>query len=290
MLKSMTGFGRASITSKTGSINVEISGVNKRFLDISLSIPKDLSILEIDIKKLIKSKISRGSINIKIDFASAGEDGFLPDKTILKKLKKSWEVLAKDLGYPKEDISFEFLFEQYRYMPQKKQQNLTDIKKLVLSAVSKALVSMIEMRSNEAEEIKKDLENRISDILKYLAVVEKNAPNAKILYENKLVKRLNDLLQQSVDKDSIMKEAAVFAEKIDIQEEIVRLKSHVKQFLLLLKSKKEAVGRKLEFLLQEFLRETNTISSKSADIEISKSVVEIKDEIEKIKEQLQNIE
>ncbi len=290
MLKSMTGFGRASFSSKLGSINIEISGVNKRFLDIALSIPKELSIFEADIKKMIKSKLNRGYINLKLDYLPNVEEGVLPDKAILKKLKKSWESLAEDLGYSKKDINFEFLFEQYRFLPQKKLKNIQELKKLIFEALDKALLSMIDMRTKEAKEIKIDLEKRLLIISKELASIEKKAPRAKKNYEKKLLMKLKDLLKETADKERVLREAAIYAEKIDIQEEIIRLKSHIKQFSLLLKDKKEAIGRKLEFLIQEFLREANTIASKSQDIEVSTSVVEIKNEIEKIKEQLQNIE
>lgn len=289
----MTGFGSAFSTTKVGKLNLEITTINKRFLEVSIYLPKVFSFFETEIRKYISQKIVRGQVSLKFEFSFSEKNIFstLPSFSYLKNLKKGWEKLSKDLGYKKEEISLEFLLSQTKYIPEEKIKDVATLKKMIFDAVEKAIKNVIEMRKKEGLVIKTDLEKRIGLIKKQLISIEKKAPITKKNFEKRLKAKFEDIFIDKVEiEDRLLREVAIFADKIDITEEIVRLDTHLKEFLLFLKAKKEAIGRKLEFLLQECLRETNTIASKASDAEISKAAVIMKDEIEKIKEQLQNIE
>lgn len=293
MIKSMTGFGRSSASSKLGKLSLEITSVNKRFLEINISLPKTIAFFEHEIRKWIEDKIFRGQINLRFDYSPSEQniEIFLPDADLLKNLKKGWEKLAKDLGYDKESISLEFLLQNSKYSSSEKIQDVTAFRSLLLDAVNTAIDNLISMKSKEGKTLLLDIEKRIKLISKELLFIKKAAPQTKEIFAEKIRIKFDELFKDKESyEDRLLKEIAIYADKIDITEELTRLEMHLKQFLILLKSKQEAVGRKLEFLLQECLRESNTMSAKASDAEISKSVVEIKAEIEKIKEQLQNIE
>ena len=292
MTRSMTGFGRADVSSKLGKLSLEISTINKRFLEINMYLPKNLSFLESEIRKIVDKTIIRGQVLLKFDFFPSEKDvSFLPSISYLKNLKKGWEKLSKDLGYSKEDITLEFIVEKAKYLPNEKIKDVSAFKKLIFDALNSAMKKVIEMRNKEGRVLLFDMEKRINKIKKELISIKKIAPDAKERFEKKLKEKLLTLFKEKQEiEDRVLREAALFADKIDITEEITRLDSHLKQFLLILKDKKEAIGRKLEFLLQECLRETNTIAAKASDAMISKACVEIKNELEKIKEQLQNVE
>jgi uncharacterized protein (TIGR00255 family) len=289
----MTGFGRTSLSSKFGNLILEITTINKRFLEINISIPRGLSYFENEIRKYVEKKIFRGQVFLKFEYYPNEKNiySFLPNITFLKNFKKGWEKLSKDLGYEKGEISLEFLIQQAKYTPDEKIKDIDLFKKFLLDAVNKALENVIAMKEKEGEILLLDIEKRLKIINKKLLFIKKAAPKAKENYKNKLKVRLQEIFKEKeFYEDRLIKEAALFAEKIDITEETTRLNSHLKQFLSVLKSKDEIIGRKLEFLLQECLREANTIAAKASDASISNAIVEIKAEIEKIKEQLQNIE
>ena len=294
MIKSMTGFAKASSTNKAGKLSVEISAVNKRFLDINFSLPNMLFFLEHFIKKEIEKKITRGSIYLKFEFIPEKENifSFLPDGDFLKKMKKAYEKLALDLGYSEKEISFDFLFKDEKLLFKKKIQNESEIKKLIAKTINEALKKLLEMKKLEGKNLLNDIEKRINLILDNVLFVQKKSPAIKKEFKDKIEKRLQKILKDSsIDiEDRVLKEAAIYAEKVDVTEEIVRLISHIEHFISFMKMKKTFHGRKLEFILQEIAREANTIVSKASNIEISKKVVDIKSEIEKIREQLQNIE
>ncbi|NGX63384.1 MAG: hypothetical protein KR126chlam6_00792 [Candidatus Anoxychlamydiales bacterium] len=293
MIKSMTGFARADISSKIGKLSLEISTINKRFLEISIFLPKVFAIFETDIRSFVSKKITRGQVSLKFDFNPSEKNIFsiLPDIAYLKSLKKGWGKLAKDLGYKKDEISLNFLLQQTKYIPEEKIKDVLSFKKLIFQALEQAVANVSKMRQKEGSLLVKDLKIRVQKIQKELLFIRQKTPVTKKNFEKKLKAKFEDIFKEKKEiEDRVLKELAVFADKIDIAEEVLRLDLHLKSFLNLLKVPKDAIGRKLEFLLQECLRETNTIASKASDAHISKAAVEIKDEIEKIKEQLQNIE
>ncbi len=293
MIKSMTGFGRASVSSKLGNLILEITSVNKRFLEINIFLPRPIVFFEHEIRKWIEGKFFRGQVTLRFEYSPNEKniETFLPDVAFLKNLKKGWEKLSKDLGYKKEEISFEFLLQYAKYNPSEKIQDISFFRSMLLKAVNIATDNLISMKSKEGKTLLLDMEKRVKLINKELLSIKKIAPQIKEKFEEKIKSKFEEIFKEKESfEDRLLKEVALFAEKIDITEEITRLDIHLNQFLILLKSKQEAIGRKLEFLLQECLREANTIAAKASDAEISNAVVEIKAEIEKIKEQLQNIE
>ncbi|OGN66748.1 MAG: YicC family protein [Chlamydiae bacterium RIFCSPLOWO2_01_FULL_28_7] len=290
----MTGFAKAIASSNAGRLSIEISAINKRFFEVNFSLPGIFFFLDHFIKKEVEKKISRGSIHIKFEFIPEDKHifSFLPDLQLLKNFKGAYEKLAKDLGFNEKEITFEFLLKDEKLLVKKKIENEHDIKKLFSKTLNEALKKLIQEKKKEGRFLKKDIEQRINLIISHVSVIKKEQPDIKIEYENKFRKKIKNILDEtSIDiEDRVLKEAAIYADKIDITEEIVRLDSHLKNFKSLINLKKETHGRELEFMLQEIGREINTISSKSSNMGISKRVIEIKSEIEKIKEQLQNIE
>lgn len=293
MIKSMTGFGRTNVSSKLGKLSLEITSVNKRFLETNISLPKNLSFFEYDIRKWIEEKISRGQLNVRLEYtpSESNINIFLPDLDFLKNLKKGFEKLSKELGLKKEEITLEFLLQNAKYNPSEKLNDIQAFKEILQKVVLASVSKLIEMKEKEGKTLLSDMEKRIKLIEKELVFIKKLAPKTKENFSERLKTKFEEILiEDKTIEDRLLKEVAIFADKIDITEEITRLEMHLKQFLNLLKNKQELVGRKLEFLLQECQREANTIASKASDAEISRAVVEIKAEIEKIKEQLQNIE
>jgi len=293
MIKSMTGFGRVKVSSALGKLTLEITSVNKRFLEINISLPRTLSFFEHEIRKWIEKKISRGQVLLKFEFSPSDKsfDAFLPEELFLKNLKNRWERLSEDLGYKKEEISLEFLLQQIKFSPSEKIKNINIFRKFFLKAVNSATNNLILMKAKEGKNLLLDTEKRIKIINKQLLFIKKTAPITKKKFAEKIKSKFEEIFKEYESyEDRLLKEIALFAEKIDITEEITRLDIYLKQFLSLLHSKQQVIGRKLEFLLQECLREANTIAAKASNAEISKAVVEIKAEIEKIKEQLQNVE
>jgi uncharacterized protein (TIGR00255 family) len=293
MIISMTGFGRSVVSSNLGKIIIEITSINKRFLEVNIFLPRSVAFFEHEIRKWIEEKISRGQITVRCEYSPSGKsiESFLPDVEFLKNLKKGWEKVSKDVGYKKEEISLEFLLQQIKYGPSEKIQDITSFRNLLVKAVNSATKNLLSMKSKEGKILLVDMEKRIRFITKELLNIKKLAPCTKEDFAKKIKLKLEEIFKDKEDyEDRLLKEVAMFAEKIDITEEITRLDLHLKQFLSLLKSKQEVIGRKLDFLLQECMREANTMSAKASDAKISNGVVEIKSELEKIKEQIQNIE
>jgi uncharacterized protein (TIGR00255 family) len=291
MLKSMTGFSKEKITSKFGNLSLEISCINKRFLETKIYLPKEFLSIENELRKKVEEKIIRGQVFLRFEFFPSKDvvQSFLPNITLLKTLKTNYEKLSKELKI-KEDITLKFLLDEFKDYKEEKNTDIEKYKKPFFDILNKALDNLILMQQKEGQTLQKDIEKRILLIQSELKIIKKESPNVKIQFQTKLNKKIEEISKGlDFDKDRILKEVAIFSEKIDITEEIIRLDSHLSSFLKLLKEK-ESMGRKLEFLLQEILREINTISSKSQSLIISKNIIEIKTEIEKVKEQLQNIE
>lgn len=294
MLKSMTGFGRAETSNEEFSCKVETRSVNNRFIDVHVKLPKFLSLLELPLKKLAKAKCARGSIDIHISLEkNSGENNRLeavPDLEFasqyfgaISKIKESLNLTGQIdvnsiLGI-KEFIKFESpsLDEKYE--------------SLILSGTEKALEGLAQMRIVEGETLQIDIESLINFIRKNADIIKVRQPQVLSEYQEKLkerIKVLSDGLE--LDDSRLIQETAILADRSDISEELTRLDSHLKQFLELTSNANGPIGRKLEFIVQEINRETNTIGSKSNDFEISQAVIEVKSALEKIREQLQNIE
>lgn len=286
----MTGYGIGSASEKKLSVNVEIKSVNSRYFETFLKIPQSLASKEYDLRELIKQKIQRGKINCIVQLKRDGTENGIADLDP-EKLKAFLELIKKirKTAAIKDPVKLEhILFNKDLIMSRD-----TEISEAEFALVKKALIKAIDqlllMRRNEGKELAKDLKNRIKFIDVKVKEIETEFGNGKRNYFEKLQSRVNELIgEQTIDKDRLNVELAFIADRADITEECVRLKSHLKFFLNSLNEPEP--GRKLNFLCQEMNREANTISSKSISTSVTHTAVFIKEEIEKIREQIQNIE
>lgn len=288
MLTSMTGFGRAVCESPLGRLTAEIQSVNRKYLEIQLSLPKEFSRFEQDVRKWVAEIVSRGQVGVKIWLLpnEAALSGFIPDAAVLKALKKRWEKVAKEAGADPKSIDLPFLLQ---YLPPK-QEEVSEKDFLVFrQCVEKALQGLLQMKKAEGKALLKDLEGRLKGLEGLIGKIEKASPDVSRRMREKLLEKMAEVLKPSAETDErLLREVALFAERVDIAEEITRFRSHVAQFKGLFKE--GLVGRKMDFLIQEMGREVNTIGSKAMEAKISHLVVEMKSELEKMREQIQNIE
>ena len=289
----MTGFGRSEYQENEYTYQAEIRSVNNRFIEINTRLPKAYADLEQPLKNLIKSYCSRGSINltINIGYSNGSPDQFeiKPNLPLAKQYLETLIHIQNSLGLTGEINlkSVVGLKEIIKIEP----MTLDPAKKdLILKIAEEALISLQKMKEEEGKNLQKDLNNRISSIENHATEIETRHPQVIEEYQEKLkerVKRITDGLV--IEEARLAQEVALLADRCDITEEITRLKSHLNQFKSFLKTN-GPIGRKLEFITQEINREINTTGSKSNDIMISKQVIEVKSELEKIREQVQNIE
>lgn len=292
MIRSMTGYGRAQGTANGKDILVEIRSVNNRYYDFTARIPRMYGYLEEKLKSFLQGGISRGKVEVSVLISNneVKDEQIEINRFIAKGYIDALRGANEELNLA-DDLSLSHLIKLPDVFNVKK---IIEDEELVWSSVKifaeEALDKFIKMRETEGEKMKADILERIDLVWRMVESVERRSPETVQNYRNKLFARLKEVLSDNnIDEQRILFEAAVFAEKIAVDEETVRLKSHMQQFKALMESK-EPVGRKLDFLVQEMNREANTIGSKSQDIEITKLVVDIKSEIEKIREQIQNIE
>lgn len=292
MIRSMTGFGRSKYENEEREYTVEIKSVNNRYSDISIKMPRNLSSLEEKIKKQITTAISRGKIDVFITFINNSEKG--KDIKINTELAKMYIKELKQLAKEGEIIDNINVTEVIR-LPEVLNISLeNDDEELILSELTvctkNAIDSFIAMRETEGLKIKEDLQNRINIISKKIDKINSISTGLVEEYVVKLEKRINDILKTSVvDETRLAQEIVIYSDKCSIEEEITRLRSHILQFTNLLETS-GPIGKKLDFLVQEMNRETNTIGSKANSLEITNLVVDLKTEIENIREQIQNIE
>ena len=291
MIASMTGFGKGSALLKNVRAEAEVKSLNSRFLDVSLKLPKNLYQKEFDIRDIIKEKVVRGKVTIFVLIKKDGVDnrfGFLDEGGLDSAVQLLNKI--KERGNIKEQISIEDLL-------QLKDLFMTDSAidpesefKLAAEAIKEALKNLNEMRRKEGKELAVDLETRVNSINDSVDKIEDLNKTSIEEYFSKIKNRASQLLEEFIDNpDRMNTELALLAEKYDVTEECVRLRSHNKMFLQSLKNSGE-VGRKLNFISQEMNREVNTINSKTISTEISQIGISVKEELEKIREQLQNIE
>lgn len=291
MIKSMTGFGKYSASFENREYQIEIKSVNHRYLDISIKLPRQLSYLEETIKKVVNKKVKRGKIDIIFTFENYSEEG--RNVIINKELAKSYIKQLKEIAN-EENISSNIEVTDIAKFPDvlniKIEQDDDIIKNEASIVLENAINQLIEMRSIEGNKIAEDLLKRIEAIDEKVIKISEKSTGLIQEYVVKLEGRIKEILQtDDIDKSRIAQEVVIYADKCSIEEEVTRLKSHVLQFKNLLQSD-DAVGKKLDFLVQEMNRETNTIGSKSSCLEITNGVIDIKTELENIREQIQNIE
>lgn len=289
MLSSMTGFGRAIFNRPAGKLIVEIQSVNRKYFEIFVSIPREFSRFEHEVRSWVSGAISRGQITARIYWLPSLSAASLPDVKWLKQLKREWERVARQLGYDPKKIDLSFLV---HHLPDLSTTQWADEKErpVLRRCVGEALQGLLQMKQKEGKALQREMRERCAALEKMLGRVEKLAPEASRKMKERLKEKIEEALAPSREMDErLLREVALFAEKVDISEEINRLKSHFTQFQELLTAQ-EMVGRKIDFLVQEMGREVHTIGSKSAEVAISHLVVEMKSELEKMREQIQNIE
>ncbi len=291
MLRSMTGFGHSEFSENDITITVEIKTVNHRYTDIFLRMPKQLSLFEERIRSLITKRIQRGKVDVYINYdnkSSTGLDVVL-DENLAKAYCDALKKIAEDLGV-RDDISATTIARFPDILTVERRENDEYIGEILEKTVDNAIDELIEMRTKEGERLKESLLSNLSTIEKFTQEIEKRASLVVKEYKEKLESRLSELIDiQTVDPARIATEVVLFADKCSIDEELVRLKSHAFEMKNMLNGG-SPVGKKADFLIQEMNREVNTIGSKANDLEITKNVVELKSEIEKLREQIQNIE
>ena len=302
MIRSMTGYGRGEAVGDGLTVTVELRSVNNRYLDCTVKMPRAYLFAEDTLKERIQSRVGRGKVDVFVNVAHMGGDD--TEVTVNEALAKSYqsavEQMARQLGLGnavslgKSENMMTELYMIARFPDvltvEKKEENQEQVKSLLVEALDRALDDFNTMREREGEKLREDVLGRAAEIEALTGKVEERSPGIVADYRARLAAKMAEVLQNTqIDESRILTEAAIYADKVAVDEETVRLRSHISQLRLMLEQG-GGVGRKLDFLIQEFNREANTIGSKCNDIETSRYVVDIKAEIEKIREQIQNIE
>ncbi len=292
MIRSMTGYGRAQDTLNGKDITVEVRAVNHRYFEFSSRLPRAYGYLDDKLKGLLQSAISRGKVDLGVTIQTL--DGPSTDVVINKALAEDYLSALREMGAElglEDDITLSVMSRfgdifSVRKAAEDEDQVWADVKAVAQQAIDK----FVEMRGTEGARLKEDVLSRLITIEECVAKVEERSPQTVAEYRQRLTAKLQEVLESTaIDEQRILTEAAIISEKLAVDEETVRLRSHIAQLRTILESP-EPVGRKLDFLVQELNREANTIGSKAQDVLIARVVVDIKSEIEKIREQIQNIE
>lgn len=292
MIQSMTGFGRCQKTLGSRDITVEIKAVNHRYLEFSSRLPRSLGFIEDKLKAQVQSRIARGKVEVSVTVAE--QKGSASRVTLNEGLALSYleelRIFARKNG-----LTDDLTLSDFCRLPDLFTTRMAEVDEDALwrdisETADGALDSFIAMRRREGEKLSADLAAKLYNILTLVESVERRSPETVEAYRQRLYKKLGELLaDRQIDDSRVLTEAALFADKVAVDEETVRLRSHIDQFRHIL-TLEEPVGRKLDFLVQEMNREANTIGSKAQDAEMARIVVELKSEIEKVREQIQNIE
>lgn len=287
----MTGFGRSKAASDVFSVNVEVKTVNHRFCEMNIRMPRQLLKIEDRMKKKLSQHIRRGRVEVYVSLEGEG--------VVTRKVHVDWNLLEEYYQFIKQvrekydvegTVTLQDLLSRSELLHiEESEAGNEELENLVLQATEEAASVLIQMRMTEGEELKKDMHALLAQLETNVVDLQKFAPLVVQSYKERLTKRMEEFISGQLDETRILTEVAVFADKADINEEVTRLKSHIQQFLLALRSM-DPIGRKLDFLVQEMNREANTIGSKANDSNIAKLVVDIKSLLEKLKEQVQNIE
>lgn len=292
MLKSMTGYGRGQVSGENRSFLVEVRSVNNRYLDCNVRMPRVYACAEDGIIKQVKQTISRGKVDVFVTIENTGEEpvSVTLNEAVAAGYKAALDNMAERFGL-KEDVSVSLLsrFPDV-FRVEKVPEDLEAMTAELHHAAALALADFDAMRSREGEKLAEDLMSRLDTLEEYDRIVEERSPQRVAAYREKLTARIQEVLaDRQIDESRILTEAAIFADKVAVDEETVRLRSHIAQFRDMIQGG-SPIGRKLDFLVQEMNRETNTIGSKANDLEMSSIVVDMKAELEKIREQIQNVE
>lgn len=292
MIKSMTGFGRAQETVDGMTVTVELKSVNHRYFEFTAKVPRTYGFLEEKLKSFLNARVSRGKMECYVSIENLEESDMevVVNPSLAKGYVDALRTLSETFGL-KEDYSAISIAKfpdvlTLRKAPADEEKIWNAVQKVTELAVER----FVTMRETEGEKLRADILSKADTILEHVAFVESRSPQTVREYHEKLRQRMEELLENTqVDEQRLLTEAAIFADKVAVDEETVRLRSHISQLREFLNAD-EPIGRKLDFLVQEMNRESNTIGSKAQDVEIAKQVIAIKAEVEKIREQVQNIE
>ena len=289
----MTGFGRGAVTESNFSVSVELKTVNNRFLDISLRLSSEMQSLETEIKRLISTRLSRGRVDVNLQYERMAEVEYDLNRSIIAGYLAAMKKMQDEFG-----LSGEPDLNVVARLPNVMMPKKEDINEAfsfgVAAAVTTAIEDLEKMRSSEGEMLKTELSERLDGIERRLPIIESEAASITEEYRLRLTKRIADMLAKSdsqieIDQGRLAQEVAYLSDRADISEEIARLKTHIEHFRSIMNEDKE-VGKRLDFLTQELNREANTITSKTNNMVVKESALAIKSEIEKIREQVQNVE
>lgn len=289
-MKSMTGFGRAKAENAGQVVTVEIKSVNSRFLDLSFRLPRSFQAMEMKIREMLKNNISRGKVEVYLSVEDSAEKdkNLLVNTVLAKRYKEEIEKLSKELDLPFTLGGNSLFF--YPEVFHLTEEEDGDDETAILDIVDTAIQEFVRSRSLEGEKLKADLELKLQEMEGYIRFLKEKEPELRTQYESRLRKKIEESLAgREIDEGRLLEEVAIFSDKVSTDEEITRLDSHIHRMQAMLKEE-QAVGRDLDFLMQEMNRESNTILSKASDLEITDIGLKTKNCIEKMREQVQNIE
>ena len=293
MIKSMTGFGRCEVAEGQRRFVVEMKGVNHRYLDVNIRMPKKLNFFETAIRSLLKQSVQRGKVDIFITYEDLSESqvSLKYNETLAGEYLKYFQQMQETFGL-ENDVRVSHLSRCPEVLTMEEQAvDEEELWNELKKALSGAISQFVETRSTEGENLKKDLLEKLDDMLMLTEQIEKRSPQIIAEYREKLETKVKELLEDTqIEESRIAAEVVMFADKICTDEEIVRLRSHIVHMKETIKSDENGIGRKLDFIAQEMNREANTILSKANDLETSNVGIDLKTEIEKVREQIQNIE
>ena len=293
MVKSMTGYGRAREILHKRDITVEVRSVNNRYLDCSIKMPRMYAFAEDAVKQHVQQAVSRGKVDVFITVDASAAD--VAKVSVNRELAAQYAAALGELAEVCGPIEWKLTPETLARFPDvltvtKADEDLETVSADLCAVLDQALAAYNEMRAVEGRKLAEDIAGRLDTILTYTSQVEERSPETVAEYRAKLTARMEEVLQSTtIDEQRILMEAAVYADKVAVDEETVRLRSHVSQLRAMLESN-QPMGRKLDFLIQEINRESNTIGSKCNDVAIAQVVVGLKAEVEKMREQVQNVE
>lgn len=292
----MTAYSRSVLTTSLGRFVVELQSVNRKHLEINTFLPKTLYCFDSDIKKWVAHVVRRGQVNIRVSAAFEQQSAAIvkPNLCLAAQLKASWDEIASHLQLTPSPFPLQLLAEEEGILfYEDVLQDEELVRESLSSLFAQALNQLVAMKLKEGEALHNDIATRLSRLKVFIDKIVHKAPDAIKKFREKLAAKLHEALAAwapTENDDRLIREVCLFADKVDIAEEITRFNSHLDQFGQVLDSDEEGVGKTLEFILQELNREANTIGSKSADVEISRLIIEIKSELERIREQIQNVE
>ncbi len=295
MLRSMTAYARASKDSSFGRIVVQISSLNRRHLEVVVNLPREFNIFDTDIKKWVTAQIGRGqvSVDISVSFKEEGPIKVTPNLLLVRQLKKAWEGIASEVGAPLAQAADLTLYVGQENLLTFQQDLVQEdlYRKSLRYVISDALQQFVAMKVKEGATLQEDILSRLEKLRSYIRLVSEKCIHTPEKYRQKLLARLQELVPTAMDhEERMLREVAIYSERVDISEEVTRFFSHLDQLEEVLRGQETTVGKKVDFLIQEINREANTIGSKSSEVEIARLVVEAKTELERIREQIQNVE